>query len=229
MMILHRYALYAAPRPGPLASFAAAWLGRDAETGEDVAHPAVTGLPRPLDAITAAPRRYGFHGTIKPPFPLAEGRTEHDLRRACAALARRLNPISVGQMSVGQVGGFLALVPKGDQTALQAWAADVVRSLDPFRASLTDADRQRRDPARLSPRQRALLERWGYPHVMDEFRFHMTLTGDLPDDDAVAVHQVLVPMIAPHLANPFVIDDLCLFGEGPDGRFRILHRYALTG
>src|SRR5262249_2220033 len=44
---------------------------------------------------------------------------------------------------------------------------------------LTDADRARRNPARLTPRQRDYLERWGYPYVMEEFRFHMTLTGRL--------------------------------------------------
>ena len=32
---------------------------------------------------------------------------------------------------------------------------------------------------RLTPAQEALLMRWGSPYVMDEFRFHMTLTGRL--------------------------------------------------
>src|SRR5690554_5056560 len=65
-----RYAIYYAPEPGsPLDRFGAAWLGRSAWTGEPVAQPAVEGLdPEQLAAMTAEPRLYGFHGTLKPPF-----------------------------------------------------------------------------------------------------------------------------------------------------------------
>ena len=31
----------------------------------------------------------------------------------------------------------------------------------------------------LTDRQEALLTQWGYPYVMEEFRFHITLTGAL--------------------------------------------------
>jgi hypothetical protein len=33
----------------------------------------------------------------------------------------------------------------------------------------------------------------------------------------------------PHVPRPFPIEDLCLFGEGADGRFRVISRHALTG
>ena len=32
----------------------------------------------------------------------------------------------------------------------------------------------------LSPRQDELLKRWGYPYVLEEWRFHLTLTGRMP-------------------------------------------------
>jgi hypothetical protein len=39
----------------------------------------------------------------------------------------------------------------------------------------------------------------------------------------------LMAHFADVLPRPFVIDDLCLFGEDAAGRFHLLHRYALTG
>ena len=45
---------------------------------------------------------------------------------------------------------------------------------------------QRRRPETLSPRQRELLHRRGYPFVMEEFRFHPRLTGGLPQDRLAA-------------------------------------------
>jgi hypothetical protein len=64
---------------------------------------------------------------------------------------------------------------------------------------------------------------------MEEFRFHITLTGALPKDRAEAVRAALAPALAPLLPRPFPIADLCLFGEAPDGRFHILSRHALRG
>src|SRR5438445_432365 len=44
----------------------------------------------------------------------------------------------------------------------------------------------------LSARQAELLARWGYPYVHDEFRFHMTLTGPIADDERPAFLASLV-------------------------------------
>src|SRR5262245_45817767 len=86
-----RYAAYFAPEPGSdLARFGAAWLGYDVTTGKLVPQPAVSGLAAErLYTITAEPRRYGFHGTLKPPFALAPGADANGLHEAVATLARR--------------------------------------------------------------------------------------------------------------------------------------------
>ena len=120
-------------------------------------------------------------------------------------------------------------VPRGDTRALNAMAGSVVEALDGFRAPLTPEEMARRSPDRLSTRQRKLLQRWGYPHVMEEFRFHMTLTGPLENGEAERARNVLAPVLDPLIERPFRIQGLCLFGEGEDGRFRNLHRYPLTG
>lgn len=226
MQQITRLAVYYAPRAGAFADHAAAWLGRDAETGTELPRPDI-GLP--AEAITVDPARYGFHGTLKPPFRLAPGQTLDALHLALGLLARQLAPVSLPGLHLADLRGYQALVPLGDHAALDALAARVVQDLDPFRAALTPAEIARRRPERLSPNQRALLDRWGYPFVLDEFRFHLTLTDRLDPALAAQAGPALAAHFDPVLPAPFVIEDLCLFGEGPGGQFRILHRYALSG
>ncbi|SIO05543.1 putative phosphonate metabolism protein [Rhodovulum sp. ES.010] len=224
-----RYAIYYAPEPGPLADFGAAWLGWDAEAGTTRAHLRLQGLPRRLSDLTETPRKYGFHGTLKPPFRLIEGSDITLLHRSAAALAAQLRPVLLDGFVLSRLGGFLALTPRGDAPALNALAGSVVEALDGFRAAPADEEIARRDPDRLSARQRKLLQRWGYPYVMEEFRFHMTLTGPLSESDAEATRAVLAPILAPMIDRPHRIASLCLFGEAEDGRFHNLHRYTLSG
>ncbi len=223
---MKRYAVYYAPPAGAFAERAAAWLGRDAET--DAA------LPQPdlgLDAaaLTAEARRYGFHGTLKAPFRLAEGESLETLRAALADLARDLAPVRTPGLRMAELEGFLVLEPEGDPAALRALAAEVVTRLDRLRAPLDASEIARRRPELLSPRQRALLELWGYPHVLEEFRFHLTLTGRLEPDLAARARGILSAHFAPVLPRPFEIGELCLFGEPAEGGFRLLHRQALSG
>ncbi|MEY4982453.1 MAG: hypothetical protein RIR62_719 [Pseudomonadota bacterium] len=224
-----RYAIYYAPRAGAFAAATAAWLGWDAAAARAVPHPALEGLPAPVADLTRAPRRYGFHGTIKAPFRLAEGVGEGALRAELAALAARLPPARAEGLVLANLKGFLALLPAGDDAEIMALGAGVVSTLDPLRAGLTAAEIARRAPERLTPRQRHLLDQWGYPHVMEEFRFHLTLTDALGGDQAAQTARVLGPWLDPHLPRPFVIEDLCLFGEDAQGRFHLLARHALTG
>lgn len=224
-----RYALYWAPDPGPFADLSAAWLGWDADAGVARPHPEVAGLPRPVADLTAAPRRYGFHGTVKPPFRLAPGATAEALHAEAAAWCRSARAVALPGLGLHRIGGFVALTPEGDPATLTALAAGAVAALDAFRAPPDAAEVARRDPDRLTPRQRANLARWGYPHVMEDFRFHLTLTGDLPEVEAEAARAALGPLFAPVLPRPFRIDSLCLFAEGADGMFRLLHRYMLSG
>jgi putative phosphonate metabolism protein len=229
MTVFTRYALYWAPEAGPFADLAAAWLGWDAAGGRTVPHPDVPGLPRPVADLTATPRKYGFHGTVKPPFRLAEGQSAEALQAEAAAYCAQARAVTLPGLALHRIGGFVALTPEGDQGPLAALAAGAVAALDPFRAPPDAAEIARRDPDRLTPRQRAHLARWGYPYVMEDFQFHLTLTGDLPQAEAQAVEAALAPVFAPVLPRPFRVDSLCLCGQGEDGMFRILHRYALSG
>ena len=53
--------------------------------------------------------------------------------------------------------------------------------LQPLAAPLTPVELERRRAAGLTPEEDALLLRWGYPFVLERFRFHLSLTGALRD------------------------------------------------
>jgi Protein of unknown function (DUF1045) len=64
--------------------------------------------------------------------------------------------------------------------------------------------------------------------VMEEFQFHLTLSGKLDGAEAALVQRAADQHFAGLLPQPFVIEDLCLFGEDQDNRFHLLHRYPLS-
>lgn len=224
-----RFAVYYAPRDGAFARYAAAWLGWDAAAGCPVAHPDADVGGQGLARLTAAPRKYGFHGTIRAPFRPAEGLAPEVVNDTVAQLAARLAPVRFDGLRLETIHGFLALTPEGCEAALLDLGAEVVAGTNALRAPLTAEERARRRPERLTPRQRSLLDAWGYPGVMEEFRFHLTLTDRLHPADALQIITAAQQYFAPVLPRPFVIEDLCLFGEDADGRFHLLHRHALTG
>ena len=224
-----RYAVYFTPPPGPLAAFGAAWLGWDSAQGRRVMLPPVAGLPVPLSEITATPRKYGLHATLMAPFNLSDGYRHKDLQAALAGLGQRLSPVMLDALALRRIGGFLALAPQGETAALNLLAARVVRDLQPLRAPVTEQDLARRRSPGLTPRQDALLQEWGYPYVMEEFRFHITLTGTMTTADLDRVEAVLSPLVMPLVPRPFPIGDLTLSGEDSRGMFHDIQRYRLAG
>ncbi|MFZ4410791.1 MAG: DUF1045 domain-containing protein, partial [Paracraurococcus sp.] len=189
-----RVALYWAPElDDPLHALASAWLGRDAETGAALPQPALPGLD--IAALTADPRGYGLHATLKPPFRLAVSWAE--AMAAAEALAGRLAPFDLPPLAVHDLDGFLALRETAPCPALQALADACVEALDPCRAPPGEAELARRRRSGLSPRQEALLARWGYPYVFAEWRFHVTLTRRL----TAAEKAVVLPAVTGFLGD----------------------------
>ncbi|MCB1363787.1 MAG: DUF1045 domain-containing protein [Rhodobacteraceae bacterium] len=222
-----RYALYwLPPADADWSRFATAWLGWDIRAGRPVTHPPVDGLPRPAEEITRAPRRYGLHATMKPPFRLAAGQTRKQLEAACADLCAGLEPLSLPGLQPTRLGRFLALCPAQPGRSAAPLAARCVRALDRFRAPMARDERDRR-AAGLPPRLARNLAEWGNPHVMNVFRFHITLTAPLPPPDLARVEAALSVHLAPLLPAGLDLCDLSLVGEGTDGRFRLLHRFHL--
>jgi len=120
------------------------------------------------------------------------------------------------------------VVPDGPSPEVERLAADCTREFDSFRAPLTAADRARRNPSGLTPRQREYLDRWGYPYVMEEFRFHMTLTGRLAAERREPALTMLRNSFSAIGLKTLAIDRIAVFRqETADSRFRIVKHWQL--
>lgn len=214
-----RYAIYFAPAlDHELTRLANAWLGRDAATGEDLPQVAVDGLDaEDFAALTADPRRYGFHATMKAPFELKDGTAEYHLIDAFENFASEQQAFTLPRITLGQLGPFFALIPAETSEPLDSLAADCVRAFEPFRAPLSEADILRRKPEKLSPSERHHLKTWGYPYVFEDFRFHMTLTGPTLETQRDALQAAIGTHFAEILDRPLAIDHLALFVETERG------------
>jgi putative phosphonate metabolism protein len=225
-----RYAIYYAPEFGSaLDRFGAHLLGYDAHRGEELPFPdGITSAVPDWRELTQDPRKYGFHGTLKAPMLLAAGKTEAELAAACASFAETNRPIPMIAPVVNAIGDFIAIVPSQRSAELEALAADCVREFDSFRAPLTAEDRARRNPSKLTQRQCDYLDRWGYPYVMEEFRFHMTLTGRVPSERRAGLVAMLRERFATLEMAALAIDGIALFRQGgAAARFEIIGRWPL--
>ncbi|ANK81997.1 MAG: hypothetical protein TEF_15255 [Rhizobiales bacterium NRL2] len=228
-----RYAIYFMPEQGGmLARRGASWLGRNALTGETVEQRCPGEIePAGFVARTQSPSRYGFHATLKAPIRLSPGVSERAFRAAVAEYASRARSFNLGRLSPKWIGAFLALTPDSadpeHMRALNDWAFGIVRTLDPFRAAMPAEEFERRVRG-LDDRQRQLLERWGYPYVCDQFRFHMTLSAPVPEAERSAWRAAADRWFAPALARDVAIDAISIAVErNPTGPFVELARYPL--
>lgn len=215
-----RYGIYFTPRPGGFASAGASWLGWDIAAG--------CARKSPEPELTQRPRKYGFHATMKPPFSLAKGQEVDGLRNGLAELCADQRPVPIDGLEITRIGSFLAFTARGDSSGLAALAARVVRDLDHFRAPPSEAELERRRQAELTPEQEKNLARWGYPHVMESFRFHMTLTGPLPRQFRERVVARASLHFAKSVPEPFVVDSLTLVGESDSKFFHEIARFRLS-
>lgn len=186
-----RYAIYFVPdAETPLYRFGTAVLGYDCRSGEETSF--IDGVDTASwPAIIREPKVYGFHATLKAPIRLTAGVDEGELVQAVSEFAAKRAAVADAPLALRAVGSFIALVPAGDADGINGLAADCVRAFDRFRAPLTEQDRTRRLASPLTARQIEHLDRWGYPYVFEEFRFHMTLTGALPASDREQALQFL--------------------------------------
>ncbi len=223
-----RYAIYYAPSAdSALWAKASAWLGYDAFTGEQLERPALPGLDDlDLEALTADPRGYGFHATLKAPFEPAPDHSEAELLAAAEGVAAGLTPFEI-PIAPDALGRFLAFRLQQVSPEMQALHAVSVRDFDAFRAPLSDAELARRRKAALTPEQDARLVEWGYPYIFEDFRFHMTLTGAIREDD---VRERVLAALRDHFVRetgPHLFDGIGVFKQDDrQAPFRILERFS---
>ncbi len=214
-----RYAIcFTPPMADPLSTVAASWLGRNVYSGEPAEPASISGLTTSEIAFhTAVPRRFGFQAVVMSPFRLSPDMDEAQLLKALMHFASAQTPFEIERLEVAQLGSCWGLMPQIPSTAMHLLAASVIQEFDPFRAPLSEDDIERSDPDRLSAPQFSNLHRWGNPHVMDEYRFHMMLTGPLNQDALRRIEAPLRGLFEPCLAQPLTIGSLALFVEQESG------------
>lgn len=192
-----RHAIYYAPaRHSALDTLSSRWLARSE-----------------LAALTVSARHYGFHATIKAPMALKTGAKVADLVAELKSWCAKEAPVTVGRVELRLLDGFIALVPAAQTDDLTNFAGRVVEAFDRFRAPLDAKERAKRLSAPLTDRQIKLVDRYGYPYVMEQFQFHMTLTDRLPAAQSAKVLAEARNFFAVALGAPLVLDRLVLFHE----------------
>lgn len=203
-----RYAIYYSPDPGsPLAAFSQAWFGPDSKLKSPLGRDYI-------DSITAGARRYGFHGTLKPPFELSPALSLDGLMAAARVFARTVAPVELPPLELAVIGKFIALTPSYESAALEKLAAACVRAFEAFRVPMTAEQFAQYKLNKLTVHQEQMLKHWGYPYVMEEFRFHMSLTDKIEDEaEREKVMDELAKIAAPVIGKPMQVKAITLFRQ----------------
>ena len=226
-----RYGIYFAPEcQTELWKLGSEWLGRECASGVSMTQPALNAPELSLSDFTKSPRRYGFHATLKPPFAISTGLTVGGLQDTLKNFGLATKPVSIGELKLRRIGSFLALTPKEQSPAIAQFAASCVEKFEPFRAPLSAESRKKRLQAGLSDRQTELLDRWGYPYVMEEFRMHLTLSDSLNDQVAPDILHAAKHWFEPILHQEHMLDRICLYKEPSNGApFERIADFVLEG
>ena len=227
-----RFAIYFVPATShPLWELGNLWLGRDPETSGTFIQPYVSGFsPDEIKAVTAAPRRYGLHATIKPPFRLARGHDEAELRNRLKEFCCTWQSFELPLLEVTTLDDFIALKLTQPNRYINELAGACVVEFDNFRCPPDDAELARRQLETLSDSERDNLARWGYPHVLEDFRFHITLTQPTTPNQRVHLLPWLTDYFASAIAHPCRVDGLALYVEPfPDAALQLVRRFPFNG
>lgn len=227
-----RYALYYVPETGSSFNDAGSrWLGRDAYSDRVFEQPGIDGLTAwQIAERTLNARRYGFHATLKAPAPLAGHVSEADYVRAVAEFCKSTPAVVLPKAVIQSFSGIYAIVPAEPFAPLNALEKNIVMHFEPWRGGLNDETMEKQRRGNLTDRQIELLERWGYAHAMEEFRFHITLTDRIPDDQKDAFVAAMKQHFEAFDGAPLSIDRLGIFVEDqPGAPFRILDSFPLEG
>ncbi|WP_085902639.1 DUF1045 domain-containing protein [Kiloniella majae] len=230
-MVYERYAIYYAPRlDSKLGQFGNAWFGYNPVSHEAIPRPNVEGMAaQEIEYITRGAGRYAFHGTLRSPFKLRKNRSLESLDKSLKSFVTKARPIICGPLSIRSIGKFLALVPDDPENHIPDLAEQCIRTFDNFRLAPSKQELDRRRQAGLTSVQEELLLRWGYPFVMEEFRFHLTLSDKLDGMDLIKYQALLEKHCESLCEEAFVIDEIALFGDpGKGGKFEEISRYQLS-
>jgi hypothetical protein len=150
------------------------------------------------------------------------------LSETLSSLALKIDPIEVGPLELSLLDpGFPVLIPKNTSTALTELEERLVKTFCSFSQPIEPEDLARREP--LTARQRALAKKWGYPYVLDQFRYHLTLGDPITEGqedlnrDKLNYLDLLRSLLNDDVTSELKIDSLCLCRQATkDSPFKVI-------
>ncbi len=89
-----------------------------------------------------------------------------------------------------------------------------MRAFEGYRVPLTEDQVVSYKLNRLTVHQEQMLEHWGYPYVMEEFRFHISVTDRIENlAERKEVMKALEIFATPVLGKPIMVGDIVVFGQ----------------
>jgi len=223
-----RFAVYYVPEANSqLGTLGNHWLGWSLADGEFVDRLTDPLVPKDITTITKRAQKYGFHGTLKPPMRLKTEFGQTEFLSALRQLAANQRPFTIPEMRVKLIGNFLALTPSAPCPLLDQLATNLVVGLDDLRQPPDDLEIAKRASVGLTERQYRLLNKWGYPYVLEEFRFHLTLSDVLVQDRATAVLHAAKTIFSVAIQSPIQVSDIAAVGESETDMFHLIERVPL--
>lgn len=227
-----RFAIYYSPEAHtPLWELGTGWIGRDALLDAPVAprhKVAVSELER--QALTYTPAHYGLHATLKAPFELNPGTSYEELGAGLSSFAAQYRRFEMPPLTLKNMDDFVALVPEKPSDRLNSLAHACVEEFDQFRMPLSQQELSYRQGTPLTRQQHELLLQWGYPYVMEAFRFHITLTNRTYRNQCDKVIDGLSEDVDKLNRSGVEFDGICLFYQADRRQpFTLLERFSFAG
>jgi hypothetical protein len=174
----YRYAVYYVPElQSDFYALGSSLLGYSIREGGRIHYPVLPGV-KSVGEFTRKAAVYGFHATIVAPF-----QTEASREAICSGLEKAVEghaPFRLNKLEMTLLRGFPVLLTSEPMEALSRLEQSLLETLSPMFLPPDPASLQRRGG--LSPRQLEYFWKWGYPFVLDEHCFHLTLgDSEAPD------------------------------------------------
>ena len=232
-----RYAIYyAPPKESSLEEFGRYWFGWDPLNAKLINNKqrinylngfGIKNLKN-IDKNVLIAKKYGFHGTLIPPFKLNKNYSTNTLFKKTEEIAKKLKKFKFYKFKLKKINNFYAFVQNKKNNNINKLSNRLVRELFKFRSPLTKKEIDRRNPSKLSKLQLNILYKWGYPYLMSEFNFHMTLASEVTGNKLYLELKKIErnkEIILNEINN---FDKIYIFGENQKGMFENLENFSLS-
>ena len=174
------------------------------------------------------PAKYGFHATLKAPFRLKRNVKTKNFYDVISHIAAQHSRFKIKGLKIVYSKKFTFITSRKPNKLLINLENDLVKHLDTFRAELNKTEIKKRIPDSLTFKQNKYLKEWGYPFVLDQFKFHMTLMNQNNNKLSNKQKLELEKLIYKISNNLLEFNEISLLGENKNGYFEEIKRFKLN-